>query len=236
MVVSSELLACCPSLLRPRARAARLLLAVADCPPAPPLTPLLCPPPAAVDASDDSFRFYSGGLYHNPDCKVRLQLAEAGRVHWTGAVQRGSALSAAAACGRPRCGRPRSCLNGINCLSTHQAGGARGPGPRRHHQRLRHRRRWPGVLAGEEHLEHVLGEERAWLLLLTGLPLSGLLMLMCRVGWSHCVCSCASLALLCLPACAAYMPTSCLSPSSLIAGRERLPAGHAQGQRLRRGL
>ena len=24
--------------------------------------------PAAVDASDDSFRFYSGGVYHNPGC------------------------------------------------------------------------------------------------------------------------------------------------------------------------
>lgn len=24
--------------------------------------------PLAVDASADSFRFYSGGLYHNPEC------------------------------------------------------------------------------------------------------------------------------------------------------------------------
>ena len=43
--------------------------------PAPILTPLPLahppthlPPLTAVDASDDSFRFYSGGIYSNPSC------------------------------------------------------------------------------------------------------------------------------------------------------------------------
>lgn len=45
----------------------------------------------AVDASDDSFRFYSGGLYHNPDCQTApADLDHAVIIRWEGGLRGGA--------------------------------------------------------------------------------------------------------------------------------------------------
>lgn len=188
------------------------------------------PSPPAVDASDDSFRFYAGGLYHNPDCHTDpAELDHAVIISGYGTTNEGEApgltVSAVTGCWAPAGGR--RCWQHVLAAMPELALGAGVAVDAAPRPLLRSRRR--ALLAGEEYLEPLLG---GWVIreavLVTKWMTSRA---MASPGASQ------------QPAASQRpmhaLPTACLShphTPPTPAGRGRLPAGDAQGQRLRGGL